>query len=227
MPTAVLTDVTSAGWTKKQASAIVGGLSVPSKMPCYGWSIPAIRCRVGSVLRSLAGSVCSKCYAYKGRYVFPNVIRAMERRYQVLNRALADGAFRERFIHAFTVLLAKEKYFRWHDSGDLQSTEHLSILAEIARRLPECRFWLPTREYRMIAQYVEECGPLPSNLVARLSAHMIDGQPPSHWPTVSSVSRDVAVNGAEVCMAPSRGGYCGDCRACWDPTVPHVTYMLH
>ena len=52
-------------------SAIVGTLSEPSKMPTYAYSIPAKYCITGSKLRMIANSTCSKCYALKGRYIFP------------------------------------------------------------------------------------------------------------------------------------------------------------
>ena len=67
-----------------QAEDIVGGLSKPSKMPGWCTSISAKRCHVGSALRKVKGSTCEKCYACKGMYNFPNVIDAMERRYNAL-----------------------------------------------------------------------------------------------------------------------------------------------
>ena len=57
----------------KQAWSEVGGLSKPSKMPSHGYSLPAIRCGVGSKLREVEDSTCYDCYAMKGRYIFPNV----------------------------------------------------------------------------------------------------------------------------------------------------------
>ena len=77
-------------WKVKTADALVGGLSAPSKMPCKSFSISAFECITGSRLRKIAGSVCSKCYALKGRYVFPKVQAALDRRLGVLARALAD-----------------------------------------------------------------------------------------------------------------------------------------
>ena len=65
----------------KEAEASVGGLSAPSKMPSYAWSISAKRCDMGSKLAKIEGSVCNKCYALKGRYMFGNTQRALERRY--------------------------------------------------------------------------------------------------------------------------------------------------
>ena len=70
---------------KNVALDIVGGFSAPSKMPCHGFSIPAKYCKVGSILRKVKGTACSFCYALKGRYVFPVVQNALERRFNKLN----------------------------------------------------------------------------------------------------------------------------------------------
>ena len=46
------------------AYEIIGGLSSPSKMPWYGWSISAYRCKTGGKLREVENSTCSHCYAW-------------------------------------------------------------------------------------------------------------------------------------------------------------------
>ena len=46
--------------TLKEAKAIVGGLSNPSKMPDYGYGLSAFDCAVGSKLR-LIKIVLSRC----------------------------------------------------------------------------------------------------------------------------------------------------------------------
>ena len=55
----------------KQAWSEVGGLSKPSKMPSHGYSLPAIRCGVGSKLREVEDSTCYDCYAMKGKHPLP------------------------------------------------------------------------------------------------------------------------------------------------------------
>ena len=69
---------------KKQAKEITGGLSKPSKMPGPAFNLPASRCITGAKLVKIPGSVCHGCYALKGRYRFPNVQNALERRRQAL-----------------------------------------------------------------------------------------------------------------------------------------------
>jgi len=65
---------------KKEASAIVGGLSRPGKMPGPSYNLPASMCQTGSILVRVPGTVCHGCYALKGRYRFPNVKEAMAQR---------------------------------------------------------------------------------------------------------------------------------------------------
>src|SRR5210317_1228253 len=156
--------------TIKELESTVGTLSKPSKMPCHGYSIPASRCKVGMKMRKVKGSVCFYCYAMKGRYVFQSVKAAMEKRFQSLNNP--------NWAKVMTALIEKKEksgFFRWHDSGDLQSLEHLEDIAQIARNLPKISFWLPTREYNIVKQYLNKHESFPNNLTVRLSALMIDG----------------------------------------------------
>ena len=210
-----------------EAEAVIGGLSRPSKMPCFSYSISAYRCMRGGELAKIPGSVCHKCYARKGRYVFPNVQAALERRYGKLQLALTDATYREEYVNAFVHLLRKEEYFRWHDSGDLQSLEHLELIAYIAAVCDHVMFWLPTKETGIVRQYTHLYARPPENLIIRVSAPMVDGRPLNagglHTSTVSS---NGLIAGTP-CLAYTRGGKCGDCRACWNPDLGNITYPLH
>ena len=110
---------------KKEARKITGGLSAPSKMPGPSYNLPAVRCITGSKLAQIPGSVCHGCYALKGRYRFDNVKQAMARRLAALGHP--------DWIAAMTVLIKGEPVFRWHDSGDLQSPEHLKAIFEVCK----------------------------------------------------------------------------------------------
>ena len=59
--------------TTKEATAICGSLSNPSKMPGHGYALPAYRCRIGSLLQLIPKAICHYCYALRGRYLFPRV----------------------------------------------------------------------------------------------------------------------------------------------------------
>jgi protein gp88 len=209
--------------SKKEAVAICGSLSEPSKMPGHAYSLPAKNCRIGSLLQHIPKAVCSRCYALRGRYVFPVVKEAMENRLALLSHP--------RWVTAITRLIqcSGDAHFRWHDSGDIQSLEHLQNIIAVARNLPKVNFWLPTREYQTVEAYRRTGGRIPRNLCIRYSAHMTDGPPPIHYGLpVSTVSShpNKAPPGAHQCPAPLQGNTCLSCRACWDPKVKIVNLQL-
>ena len=69
---------------KKEAKEITGGLSAPGKMPEGSYNLPAVACITGAKLREIPGTPCYGCYAFKGRYNFPNVKDALTRRLESL-----------------------------------------------------------------------------------------------------------------------------------------------
>ena len=128
-------------------------------MPCYSYSLPAKACKVGSKLAKLPGTTCHGCYALKGFYMMPVVKAAMDRRLAIIEAASGDTLTGIKFASAFARVLNRKldnyrggqrdaKFFRWHDSGDLQSIKHLRLIVNIARLCPDIKFWLPTREIR-------------------------------------------------------------------------------
>jgi hypothetical protein len=206
----------------KEALKLIGGLSNPSKMPCHGYSIPASRCKIGAKMRNVEGSICSVCYALKGFYAYSSVKNALERRFASLSNPL--------WVDAMVIAIAhyeKSGYFRWHDSGDIQSLEHLEKICEVCETLPEIRFWLPTREYSVISKYIKKHGEFPENLTVRLSGLMLNGKAPL------SLARKLGltVSGAHEidfnCNSFKNKGKCLDCRLCWDKGVEQINYKKH
>ena len=200
---------------KKEAIKITGGLSKPNKMPGPSINLPAVACITGAKLVRVQGSTCSGCYALKGRYRFPNVKEAMQRRLAKLHDP--------RWIEAMVTLINKQPVFRWHDSGDLQSIQHLKNIFEVCKRTPETGHWLPTRESRFINQMDPEV--VPKNLKIVLSDHMNNQRvTPSWWPYTSGVSTD---HNQVTCPASKQGNKCLDCRKCWDRSTKRVIYGKH
>lgn len=197
------------------AEQITGGLTLTTKMPCPSWGISAARCQLGALLARKEGTVCSACYARRGRYLLTNVQEKLEERYRGLFHPLWTPAM------VFLIRWYADRYFRWFDSGDLQGTNHLRNICTVAAHTPDVRHWLPTREARI----VRAVGEFPENLTVRLSAQTIDGEPPPHTTT----SRVTTGDAGESFDCPSRkqGNVCGDCRACWDPAIKDVAYRLH
>jgi hypothetical protein len=197
---------------KKEARRITGGLSAPGKMPGSSYNLPAVNCLTGSKLVQIAGSVCAGCYALKGRYRFTNVKQALARRLASLGHP--------DWVKAMTVLIKGQAVHRWHDSGDIQSVDHLKAIFEVCKNTPETRHWLPTREARFLRLMDPEV--IPKNLLIRFSSHMVNQGPVSWWPWTSTVSTTT-----KTCPAKDQGNECKSCRACWSREVPNVTYPKH
>ena len=197
----------------QEALKIVGGLSKPSKMPGWAYGLPADECKTGGKLKLIPNSVCSGCYADKGCYVFPVVQAAQYRRLAAIRSPLWVGAM------ALLINSKKSKYFRWHDSGDVQDEEHLLKIFAVAKLTPETSHWLPTRE----AWTQKYLNAVPDNLTLRFSIPMIDQPASGNWANTSTV-----VSGqGRTCPAPDQSNECKDCRACWDPSVKNVAYGKH
>jgi hypothetical protein len=208
-------------WTLAACWDYVAGLSEPSKMPCYGYSTPARLCKTGSVLRNVPNSTCSKCYAFmRGRYGLTDVQDCLERRFESIDKPLWTPCM-VRLIRHYS-----EEEFRWNDSGDVHSPEHLDKILDVCAWTPTTSHWLPSREYGIFSTVLSR-RPAPANVTIRLSAHMIDGPAPVELARrLGAVTSTVATKGWD-CPASTQGNQCGDCRKCWDQTVENVSYPLH
>ena len=196
---------------KYEAEKITGGLSAPVKMPEGSYNLPAAACQTGAKLREIPDTPCYKCYAFKGNYVrYPAVQKALQRRL----KSLMDP----RWVEAMTVLVKGQKHFRWHDSGDIQSVDHLKKIFEVCNNTPGTMHWLPTQERKYLP-----LGSYPKNLVIRLSNAKNNTKPGNAWTHWSTV----VDKGFHSCPAQSQGNKCGTCRACWSREVKHVTYPKH
>ena len=201
---------------KKEASKIVGGLSVPGKMPCYSINLPATACNVGSILAKISGTTCHGCYALKGRYRFKKTKRAMARRLRAITGPLWVKAMAAKIN---SVAVSKHKVFRWHDAGDVQDLRHLAKIFKVCRLTPGMKHWMPTRE-AWIKKYIDRA---PANLVIRFSGTMIDQPAVKSWPHTSTVVTD----GSRTCHAPDNNGQCGSCRKCWNKDIKNISYGKH
>lgn len=211
---------------------IVGGMSDVSKMPGLSWSTSAEKCITGSKLRLIKDSVCSSCYALKGNYIFKNVKTAHARRLVALDNEEWSTSMAKIINHYRDKKTDKQDYsvFRWHDSGDLQSVEHLKKIVEVCKNSPQVKHWLPTREVKFVKQYIDSGGVIPDNLCIRVSLPMIDYKKkvtPISGVTLSSVYSKELPEGAQDCIAHLQGNQCKDCRACWNKEVLHISYRKH
>ena len=194
----------------KQAKEITGSLTRTSKMPGLSYSLPAWECKTGSKLRKVKGSVCASCYALKGNYTRYKAIKAAQ-------YVRLDSLKNSLWTAAMVAQVKRQKYFRWHDAGDVQDLDHLNKIFEVCSLTPDTKHWMPTRE-AWIKDHLDRA---PKNLVIRFSPPMI-GQRNETWPNSSMVVEENAT-----CPAPKQNNSCGSCRQCWDPTVKVVSYGKH
>ena len=193
---------------------ITGSLSKPSKMPGHAYGLPAQECKTGSKLAKVEGSTCSSCYALKGCYVFKVVQAAQYKRLQAIKHPGWVKAM------AAQINAKRSKFFRWHDSGDVQDLKHLAKIFKVCKQTPGVQHWMPTRE-AWVKKYIDRA---PANLVIRFSTTMINQKPPASWPNTSTVVTDAA---QASCPAPKQNNKCGNCRACWDPKIKNIAYHAH
>ena len=222
----------------KEALKLVGGLSKPSKMPGWAYGIPAAECKTGKKLQNVEGSTCYGCYALKGCYVFKVVQEAQYRRLASISHPY--------WVRAMVHLLQskKSKYFRWHDSGDVQDLKHLAKIFKVASLTPDVKHWMPTRE-AWVKPYLQYA---PDNLVIRFSMPMVDQEAAASWPNTSTVTSDHSVDNCPAFRTDKTGtvhtleeytamtkpkkkeldlGHCGSCRRCWNPDIKNIAYGQH
>jgi len=218
--------------SKKDASIVCGTLTSTSKMPCKSYSLPTEACQTGFKMAQIAGSICSSCYANKGFYsMYQNNIKPAQ-------FARLDSINDDNWVSGMVSLIGSDTYFRWHDSGDVQSVEHLEKIVQVALNTVNCKHWLPTREYSIVKQYISKHGKksIPNNLKIRLSAMYPDKKVviPNSLQGIANVTvsnvhtSDVSLKSNDLgkaCAAPKQNGECKDCRLCWSDTP--VSYAMH
>ena len=190
------------GMSYRQAELLTGGLSHTSKMPGESTGYPAWTCQMGMKLHSSnSPTTCKVCYSLGGNYGrFPKTAAAYLRRYDLLNKNLSSGKWTDAMatmLHHHTQPLSYrgrkvrvEPHFRWNDSGDVQSTEHVAHIMEVARKTmgdgkdqPKVNHWLATREgHTHILSYIDSARKagipdnqiIPENMVVRISHPLVD-----------------------------------------------------
>ncbi len=204
-------------------------LSEPSKLRgvSLAYSLNNSTCGRGGELRACPGSICSLCYASRGRARLPKNEALLDINQCNLptSRTWRAWAIQAAGVIQYETERRRLRHFRWFSSGDLQSLSHYRGIIRVAELLPTVKFWLPTREIDIIRR-----GPaadkLPANLCVRVSADWIDGAAPEWWPWVSTVYRDRVGFSCPASGAGSRAS-CQSCRACWVRGVSSINYQLH
>jgi hypothetical protein len=163
----------------------------------------------------------------KNNYTYPSVIEAQEKRFALLgNWEEWVEAWTDIFQFLGTELPHEEWFHRWHDSGDVQGTEHLGAIVEVARRNPKWSFWLPSKEYGIVRQFVA-LWDIPGNLTIRMSSTRRGEDASPAIKDITGLWSTVDYDEERRCPAYRQEGFCGACRDCWDGSVPTKDYPHH
>tara|TARA_R100001163_G_scaffold6791_1_gene7427 strand:- start:1882 stop:2733 length:852 start_codon:yes stop_codon:yes gene_type:complete len=230
---------------KKPKNAAIS--SKNSKMPGYVFSTSAFFCKTGSKLHKVKGSVCESCYALNGNYRYPAVMEGMalnsigisfyesKEDYTVWTVALSELIRRRCILKEIkdkqgnVIAIEDNRWFRFHDSGDIQSALHMEAINQIAINNPNVKFWIPTREGKFVKDFMKT-NKVASNLCIRISGHMV-GKKASDFGTGLPTSTVDYKASEHKCVAPLQGGSCDgeimNCRNCWDSSIPNVDYPQH
>ena len=206
--------------TAKEAKTIMISLGKAGKMPCPTYNTPARMCKTGARLRLIEGSTCHGCYAFKGNYLFPDVQAGLMRRFDAFNHP--------RWIEAMSFMINKycTTHFRWFDSGDLYDISMLEKISMVCQNTSRIRHWLPTREAKIVKDYLKIYKEFPDNLMVRGSAPMVDGPPLKSFAYTSTVHHKKNAIGHD-CPSRFQDNKCMDCRACWNKDIKNVSYHKH
>ena len=103
------------------------------------WSLPA-----GTSCPGAKGAeVCEGCYAKKGMYRFPVVKNVREHNKQDYHR--------DDWVDDMVKEVSKYDYFRWFDSGDIETPELAKKILQVIETTTATTHWLPTRSDKIPA----------------------------------------------------------------------------
>lgn len=206
-------------------------LTQTSKMPGPSFSLPAKQ-----ACPRKNGTICDSCYADKNCYRYTVVENAQGTRFQWTIAAMRTPEGFASWVDTMIDAIRQSgcDYFRVHDSGDMFNARYAAAWLEVCSRMPEVKFWIPTRAYQ------QPSGPLPvydpilntlrmlaalPNVTVRPSALNFGDKPPVVAGLHAGTTADMPdVFRARQCPAHSQGNQCLDCRACWEEKDLPISY---
>ena len=180
--------------TLKAAQEIGGKMSIRNtKMPGSTFPTSTTKCPTGRKLAEIPNSVCSECYATRLEKLRPNVAAGWLNNSIKTMRTLATDP--DQWIAASVYQInhfykrTGQYYHRWFDSGDLENETELHAIAQVAVATPKFKHWLPTKELKLLCDYIKR-NTIPDNLVVRASSHINDPIPLSGFSNTYPVHRN-------------------------------------
>ena len=108
----------------------------------FNFSIPAYKSKSGEITCPLAGECVKFCYAQKGFYKLSS--KWAELKFEATKKeSFIDDMIKD-------IKAKKAEFVRVHDSGDYYSKEYLLKWFEIAKKMPDIKFYSYTNNINMI-----------------------------------------------------------------------------
>jgi len=116
--------------------------SIENKMRVLNFSLPAYKTITGKTVCPFAKDCVKYCYAQKGNYRYPSVIKGLNNRYELSKTA--------DFVPKMnaTIILERPTHVRIHDSGDFYSPTYLQKWVQIAKDNTNVIFYAYTKSIK-------------------------------------------------------------------------------
>tara|TARA_R110000751_G_scaffold201895_3_gene306575 strand:- start:835 stop:1434 length:600 start_codon:yes stop_codon:yes gene_type:complete len=120
--------------------------SLENKMRVLNFSLPAYKTITGKTVCPFAKDCIKYCYAQKGNYLYPSVIKGLNNRYELSKT--------DDFVPMMnaTIILERPTHVRIHDSGDFYSIKYLAKWVSIAEHNKEVIFYAYTKSIKFFTE---------------------------------------------------------------------------
>tara|TARA_R110000824_G_scaffold41277_1_gene122962 strand:+ start:1335 stop:1934 length:600 start_codon:yes stop_codon:yes gene_type:complete len=120
--------------------------SIENNMRVLNFSLPAYKTITGKIVCPFAKDCIKYCYAQKGNYKYPSVVKGLNNRYNLSQT--------DEFIPQMnaTIILERPTHVRIHDSGDFYSPEYLNKWVTIAKQNKNVIFYAYTKSIKFFTE---------------------------------------------------------------------------
>ena len=110
----------------------------------FNFGITAYKTKSGKLTCPFADKCIKFCYAKKGAYIWSNVAKVFEERYELTKQ--------DNFIEVMKNEIIKKRvdFLRVHDSGDFYSNKYFLDWMQIAKELPNVKFYAYTNSISIV-----------------------------------------------------------------------------
>ena len=116
--------------------------SIENNARVLNFSLPAYKTITGKTVCPFAKDCIKYCYAQKGNYKYPSVVKGLNNRYELSQT--------DEFVPKMnaTIILERPTHVRIHDSGDFYSIKYLQKWVQIAEHNKEVIFYAYTKSIK-------------------------------------------------------------------------------